>query len=190
MKRIIATAISLATWTACYTQEIIIPQQDSTFRVEYYEGNKCGIIEKNGSTVAAANECIIDDYGRFYRLTIRIINETNEPYTFDPKGITATLLKKRGNDGKALKALSARKYTRRVRLLSDFDAASKLLVDKKNGDYLKISTIHEGEQLCGYIYVKKRKGSVMTVTIPVNGEKYTFQWDVSRKAIRRSRRQQ
>lgn len=47
--------------------------------------------------------------------------------------------------------------------------------------YLKTTTVHPGEAIVGYMNVKRKKGKILTVNIPVNGSIYTFDWDVNRK---------
>ena len=45
--------------------------------------------------------------------------------------------------------------------------------------YLTRNTINPGEGIYGYVNVKRVKGKVMSVIIPVNGTKYVFKWDIS-----------
>ena len=48
----------------------------------------------------------------------------------------------------------------------------------KEQGYMKINTIHPGECIIGYMNIKRKKGTIMTVFIPVNGVVYSFDWDV------------
>lgn len=61
--------------------------------------------------------------------------------------------------------------------------ANKMECDKKvrAEGYLTMNTIGAGEGIYGYMNVKRLKGDVMTVIIPVNGTKYVFKWDISKK---------
>lgn len=47
--------------------------------------------------------------------------------------------------------------------------------------YLTKNTIHSGEGIYGYMNIKRLKGKVMTVIIPVNGTEFVFKWDISKK---------
>ena len=61
---------------------------------------------------------------------------------------------------------------------------SKLMADDRNTKsqgYLKITTIHPNEGIIGYINIKRKKGQLMTVNIPVGGQVYSFDWDVTKK---------
>ncbi|GFH85526.1 hypothetical protein IMSAGC001_00930 [Bacteroides acidifaciens] len=48
----------------------------------------------------------------------------------------------------------------------------------KEQGYLKMNTIHPGECIVGYMNIKRKKGTIMTVFIPVNDVVYSFDWDV------------
>lgn len=51
----------------------------------------------------------------------------------------------------------------------------------KEQGYLKMNTIHAGEAIVGYMNIKRKRGISMTVNIPVNGQIYSFDWDVAKK---------
>lgn len=46
--------------------------------------------------------------------------------------------------------------------------------------YLKTTTIHPGEAIVGYMYIKRKKGKVLTVNIPIGKYIYSFNWNVSK----------
>lgn len=50
----------------------------------------------------------------------------------------------------------------------------------KEQGYLKKTTVHPGESIVGYMNIKRKKGHVLTVDVPVNGQVYSFDWDVRR----------
>ena len=56
----------------------------------------------------------------------------------------------------------------------------KLIFDISQG-YLKQITIHPNEGIIGYMNIKHKKGVHMTVNIPIEGQVYSFDWDVSKK---------
>ena len=61
---------------------------------------------------------------------------------------------------------------------------SKLMADDRNTKsqgYLKITTVHSGEGIIGYMNIKRRRGAAMTVNIPVGEEIFSFDWDVMNK---------
>ena len=51
----------------------------------------------------------------------------------------------------------------------------------KEQGYLKMTTVHPGESIVGYMNIKRKKGCVLTVSIPVNGYVYFFDWNVRKK---------
>ena len=55
--------------------------------------------------------------------------------------------------------------------------------DKKtiSQGYLKMTTIHPDDGIIGYMNIKYKKGQQMTVNIPINGNVYSFDWDVEKK---------
>ena len=54
--------------------------------------------------------------------------------------------------------------------------------DRKIRDegYLKKNTIHPGEGIVGYMFVKKQRGVTMEVQIPVNGVVFDFKWNIKK----------
>ena len=61
---------------------------------------------------------------------------------------------------------------------------SKLMSDDRNTKsqgYLKITTVHPGEGIIGYMNIKRKKGQMMTVNIPIGDSMYSFEWDVTKK---------
>ena len=61
---------------------------------------------------------------------------------------------------------------------------SQLMSDDRNTKsqgYMKITTIHPNEGIIGYMNIKRKSGKTMTVNIPVGGQVYSFDWDVTKK---------
>lgn len=61
---------------------------------------------------------------------------------------------------------------------------SKLMSDDKktiSQGYLKLTTVHPDEGIIGYMNIKYRKGVRLTVNIPIEGQMYSFDWDVTKK---------
>lgn len=46
---------------------------------------------------------------------------------------------------------------------------------------LKKTTIHPNEGILGYMNIKRKKGSSMTVYIPVDVNTYSFVWDITKR---------
>lgn len=46
--------------------------------------------------------------------------------------------------------------------------------------YLKMNTIHPGEGIVGYMFVKKQRGVIMEVQIPVNGVVFDYKWNIGK----------
>lgn len=60
----------------------------------------------------------------------------------------------------------------------------KLMSDERNTKsqgYLKITTVHPGEGIIGYMNIKRKRGKMMTVNILVGDIAYSFDWDVTKK---------
>ena len=61
---------------------------------------------------------------------------------------------------------------------------SKLMADDcntKSQGYLKKNTIHPGEGIVGYINIKRKRGTSMTVNIPIDEHVFSFDWDVTKR---------
>jgi len=50
----------------------------------------------------------------------------------------------------------------------------------KRQGYLKKTTVHPNEGIIGYMNIKRKKGKILTINIPINGYVYSFDWDVSK----------
>lgn len=60
----------------------------------------------------------------------------------------------------------------------------KLMADErstKSQGYLKKNTIHPGEGIVGYINIKRKRGTSMTVNIPIDEHVFSFDWDVMKR---------
>lgn len=61
---------------------------------------------------------------------------------------------------------------------------SKMMSDDKktiSQGYLKMTTVHPDEGIIGYMNIKYEKGVHMTVNIPIEGQLFTFDWDIAKK---------
>lgn len=61
---------------------------------------------------------------------------------------------------------------------------SKMMADDKktiSQGYLKLTTVHPDEGIIGYMNIKHRKGERLTVNIPIEGQVFSFDWDIAKK---------
>ena len=61
---------------------------------------------------------------------------------------------------------------------------SKMMSDDKktiSEGYLKLNTVHPDEGIIGYMNIKYEKGVCMTVNIPIEGQVFSFDWDIAKK---------
>ena len=61
---------------------------------------------------------------------------------------------------------------------------SKMMSDDKktiSQGYLKLTTVYPDEGIIGYMNIKYRKGVRMTINIPIEGQVFSFDWDVAKK---------
>ncbi len=47
-------------------------------------------------------------------------------------------------------------------------------------NYMKTNTISYGESVAGYMNIKRRRGEIITINIPLHGKTFSFDWDVSK----------
>lgn len=66
---------------------------------------------------------------------------------------------------------------------------SKMMSDDKktiSQGYLKLTTVHPDEGIIGYMNIKYRKGVRMCVKIPIEGQDFSFDWDIAKKKKKKS----
>ena len=96
-------------------------------KVEYIKGEAWPYYIKNGLMVAMTNTKI-KDYGKWYRISIVISNNSIVPIDFDPSKITSTLTKKEGK-GITLEVYSADRYMKKVRRAQNWAMAITGIVE-------------------------------------------------------------
>ena len=60
----------------------------------------------------------------------------------------------------------------------------KVMADErvaKEQGYLKKSTIYPNESIVGYMNIKRKKGRILMINVPINGNMCSFEWDVDKK---------
>ncbi|ERK38173.1 hypothetical protein HMPREF9135_1018 [Segatella baroniae F0067] len=53
--------------------------------------------------------------------------------------------------------------------------------------YLKKNTIHDGEGIIGYMNIKKKKGKVINIIIPINDTNFLFKWGMKTVSAQKNR---
>lgn len=186
---------------AANAQTFITEENDTTLWSEYYDGRVWAYRKIGDFVVGMTNYREKDAYGQYYQIAIFIKNLGDTSVTFDPENVTSTLYNKRGN-AYELKIYAYDRYMKKVKTAQAWSMAllgfsadnmaatmqmitiGKLMENERNlksQGYLKITTIHPDEGIIGYMNIKRKKGQVMTVNIPVNGETYSFKWDLAKK---------
>lgn len=94
--------------------------------VEYKNGETWPYYNKNGIIVAMTSTRV-QDYGKYYKISIVIANNSMFPIDFDPKEITADLFYENGLEINDLKVYSADEYMKKVRRRQNFYTAMMTL---------------------------------------------------------------
>jgi len=101
---------------------------------------------------------------------------TSYSTSYSPNGYAYTTITQHYNANAAYQANMAASYQiQTLGKMMENDCAVK------EQGYLKMNTVHPGESIVGYMNIKRKKGRVLTVSIPVNGHVYSFDWDVRKK---------
>lgn len=58
----------------------------------------------------------------------------------------------------------------------------KYSIDRKtkSSGYLRTNTIHSGEEILGYVNIKRKRGRSIEVIIPANGFKFDYRWNLDK----------
>ncbi len=101
---------------------------------------------------------------------------TSYSTSYSPNGYAYTTITQHYNANAAYQANIAASY--------QIQTLGKMMENDyavKEQGYLKMNTVHPDESIVGYMNIKRKKGCVLTVSIPVNGHVYSFDWDVRKK---------
>jgi len=197
--RTVILAIFVMQSLFCSAQTFIKSRTDNDAKTEYRNGKNVAFLQHDGFTMGMINTATDDGYGTYYQIELMIVNETDHDVTFQPEQINACIYKKAGYM-KPLKIYSSKRYQKKlahqhgwasffIDLLSDeevsnYYARNKIFrAERKMLEvgYLNTHTLHPGETLTGYINVKYKKGEIMTVNVPIDNTKFSFDWDTSGK---------
>ncbi|MCM1515573.1 MAG: hypothetical protein NC080_04025 [Paraprevotella sp.] len=191
--------------TICKAQTFIYPQNDSIL-TEYNDGKFWAYFNKNDFVVGLSCFETKDDYGKYYHLDIFIRNLSETPIIFQPDSVHSNLLTKK-DDTLELEVYTNEEYQKKIKGLQAWTMAAMAMYGISAGinagvaftnqmllgrmldndrtvseqGYLKTTTIYPGEAIIGYMNIKRKKGKILVVNIPVGKFIYTFKWDVNRK---------
>ena len=101
---------------------------------------------------------------------------TSYSTSYSPNGYAYTTITQHYNANAAYQANMAASY--QIQTLGKMMENDRTV---KEQGYLKMTTVHPGESIVGYMNIKRKKGCVLTVFIPVNNHIYSFDWDVRKK---------
>lgn len=101
---------------------------------------------------------------------------TSYSTSYSPNGYAYTTITQHYNANAAYQANMAASY--QIQTLGKMMENDRTV---KEQGYLKMTTVHPGESIVGYMNIKRKKGCVLTVFIPVNSHIYSFDWDVKKK---------
>ena len=90
-------------------------------KVEYRNGQAWPYYEKNGIVIAMTNNTV-KSYGKYFQISIVIMNGSNSSIEFNPDLITAGLFDKKGQ-GRRIRVLSSNEYMRKVKRKQNWDMA-------------------------------------------------------------------
>lgn len=114
MKHAVLLLLLSFTVLSLKAQTLIVPENDSTFVMEYRDGDEWGFIAKNGFAVGLSNIVVKDDYGTFYQIHVLVENMTESNYLFDPDSISATITNQYVTDS-PLKVYSAEGFQKKIK---------------------------------------------------------------------------
>ncbi len=222
----------------CNAQTFISSPNKSVL-TEYNDGKLWAYQNRDNLVVGLTCFEAIDNYGKYYQLSIFVKNVGDNSVTVYPDSIYSNLITKR-NDTLHLEVYTIEEYQKKVRRLQmwtmalvgfsaglsagnagyttsysslysptglpyttitrhyDAYAAHQANVASTNQiltlgqmlendcavreqGYLKTTTVHPGEAIVGYMNIKRKRGEILTVNIPVKGCVYSFDWNVSKR---------
>lgn len=101
---------------------------------------------------------------------------TSYSTTYSPKGYTYITITNHYDANAAYQANVA--STNQMLILGQMMDNDRTMREQ---GYLKTTTIYPDEAIIGFMNIKRKKGKVLTVNIPIDNYIYTFDWDVNRK---------
>ncbi len=103
-------------------------------------------------------------------------HSTSYSTTYSPNGYAYTTVTQHYDANAAYQANVA--STNQLITLSQIMDNDRIV--KKQG-YLKKTTIYPDDTVIGYMNIKRKKGEILTINIPINSYTYSFDWDVTKQ---------
>lgn len=180
-------------------QQYISSNIEQNTYVKYIEGNQWVYKDIRNVTVGMTNYYEKNNYGKFYILALYIYNNSSRAINVFPEHISSIIEKKSGKID-AMKVYSCEDFLKKVKRkdnLTLFSAGfnhgnsinghiyGMMLKDRISENresiddlYLKATTLNPGEHIIGYVYIKREKGSFMTINFPIENRIFKFKWDI------------
>ena len=178
-------------------QTLILSENDSTVMTEYNDGNLWAYRNANGFIVGLTTYETKDDYGKYEAFQKKIRKSqnwamalygfssglsagsagysTSYSTSYSSNGTISTTITNHYDANAAFQANMASSYQlQTLGKMMDNDR------EIKRQGYLKKTTVHPNEGIIGYMNIKRKKGKILTINIPINGYVYSFDWDVSK----------
>lgn len=149
----------------------LLTKKDDTLRLEVYTNEEYQKKIKRSQTWAMAL------YGISAGINTGTAGySTSYSTTYSPKGYTYTTITNHYDANAAYQANVA--STNQMLILGQMMDNDRTMREQ---GYLKTTTIYPDETIIGFMNIKRKKGKVLTVNIPIDNYIYTFDWDVNRK---------
>ena len=149
----------------------LLTKKDDTLRLEVYTNEEYQKKIKRSQTWAMAL------YGISAGINTGTAGySTSYSTTYSPKGYTYTTITNHYDANAAYQANVA--STNQMLILGQMMDNDRTMREQ---GYLKTTTIYPDEAIIGFMNIKRKKGKVLTVNIPIDNYIYTFDWDVNRK---------
>ena len=149
----------------------LLTKKDDTLRLEVYTNEEYQKKIKRSQTWAMAL------YGISAGINTGTAGySTSYSTTYSPKGYTYTSITNHYDANAAYQANVA--STNQMLILGQMMDNDRTMREQ---GYLKTTTIYPDEAIIGFMNIKRKKGKVLTVNIPIDNYIYIFDWDVNRK---------
>lgn len=149
----------------------LLTKKDDTLRLEVYTN------EEYQKKIKRSQTWVMALYGISAGINTGTAGySTSYSTTYSPKGYTYTTITNHYDANAAYQANVA--SINQILTLGQMMDNDRTMREQ---GYLKTTTIYPDETIIGFMNIKRKKGKVLTVNIPIDNYIYTFDWDVNRK---------
>lgn len=149
----------------------LLTKKDDTLRLEVYTN------EEYQKKIKRSQTWVMALYGISAGINTGTAGySTSYSTTYSPKGYTYTTITNHYDANAAYQANVA--SINQILTLGQMMDNDRTMREQ---GYLKTTTIYPDEAIIGFMNIKREKGKVLTVNIPIDNYIYTFDWDVNRK---------